>query len=147
MVSQSPRPNFFIVGAPKCGTTSLYNYLKEPHYFCTDFYKPSGLTEDQYLELFAPAKSEKRIGEGSTWYIYSEEARKGIKAFDPDARIIIMLRDPVAMMYSLHAQRLWLARENIQDFEEALDAESDRKEGRRLPRYPFPVQLLFYRDC
>ena len=158
MASPSPRPNFFIVGAPKCGTTSLYSYLKEhpevfmpdkkePHYFCTDFNKPPRLTEDQYLELFAPARSEKRIGEGSTWYIYSEEARRGIKAFDPEARIIIMLRNPVAMMYSLHAQRLWLARENIQDFEEALEAESDRKEGRRLPPYPFPIQLLFYRDC
>ena len=154
----SPRPNFFIVGAPKCGTTSLYSYLKEhpevfmpdkkePHYFCTDFYKPPRLTENQYLELFASARDEKRIGEGSTWYIYSEEARRGIKAFDPEARIIIMLRNPVAMMYSLHAQRLWLAREDIQDFEEALEAESDRKEGRRLPPYPFPVQLLFYRDC
>src|SRR5688500_16472783 len=158
MAPPSPRPNFFIVGAPKCGTTSLYNYLKahpevfmpekkEPHYFCTDFYKPPRLTPEQYLDLFASARGEKRIGEGSTWYIYSEEARRGIKEFDPQAKLIIMLRNPVSMMYSLHAQRLWLAREDIQDFEEALEAESDRQEGRRLPPYPFPLQLLFYRDC
>ena len=83
MASPSPRPNLFIVGAPKCGTTSLYNYLKwHPEVFMPDKKEPHpvhvgqravhGLTEDQYLELFAPARSEKRIGEGSTWYIYSD---------------------------------------------------------------------------
>src|SRR5687767_1010670 len=103
------KPNFFIVGAPKCGTTSLYEYIrvhpevfmpdrKEPAFFCSDFYKPRRMKEEEYLSLFREAGSAKWIGEASTWYLYSDKAREGIKAFCPDARIIIMLRNPVDMM-------------------------------------------------
>ena len=56
-----------------------------------------------------------------------------IKAKSPDAKIIIMLREPVEQMYSFHAVRRRNATEDL-DFEAALDAEADRREGRRLPR-------------
>lgn len=154
------RPNFFIVGAPKCGTTAMYSYLKqhpdvflpekvkEPHYFGSDlhFRYRTPLTEEQYLRLFEPARQARWIGEASVWYLYSTEAAKEIKAFDPNARIVIMLRNPVDMVYSLHSQHLYGDREDLVCFEDALDAEEDRKNGRRVPRGARLVKSLFYRE-
>jgi hypothetical protein len=149
------RPNFFIVGAPKCGTSSLYEYLrghpevfmpaKEPHYFSTDFYRPLRITEAEYFALFARGRHRPRVGEASAEYIYSPAACASIKAFEPAARIIIMLRNPVDMIYSAHAERIWNGREDL-DFEAALAAEPARRRGLRLPSHPYPVEALFYRE-
>src|SRR6266545_5937438 len=140
------RPDFFIVGAPKCGTTALNDYLKdhpeifisarkELHFFGSDlvFRGPRRITEQEYLSFFAPARHEKRLGEASVWYLYSQQAAAEIKAFSPAARIIIMLRNPVDMMYSLHSQRLYNGRETISDFAKALATEEmhGRKEWDR----------------
>jgi hypothetical protein len=152
------KPDFFIVGAPKCGTTALYRCLqehpeifvppnKEIHYFGTDLYSPTYLrNSEQYLNLFADAKTEKRVGEASVWYLYSKRSASEIKNFCPDARIIIMLRNPADMIHSLHSQRLFIGSEDLADFEEALNAEEDRKAGRRLPKFPYLVEGLFYRE-
>jgi hypothetical protein len=140
-----PRPNFFIVGAPRCGTTAMYEYLrqhpdifmpyrKEPVYFGADLHKRLPyLDEAGYLKLFARSDGEKRLGEATVWYLYSATAADEIKAFAPDARIIIMLRNPVDMIHSLHRHWLFTANEDIEDFSEALAAEEDRSQGRRLP--------------
>jgi len=140
------RPDFFIVGAPKCGTTAMNDYLKdhpeifvpakkEIHFFGTDLAFRTGrrLTEAEYLSYFALARDEKRLGEASVWYLYSQKAAAEIKAFSPAARIIIMLRNPIDMMYSLHSQRLYNGRENISDFAKALAIEEmhGRKEWDR----------------
>ena len=68
-----------------------------------------------------------------------------IHSFCPDARIIIMLRNPVDVVYK-PSQRLHNGIEDIPDFTEALKAEGDRKIGKRLPKYPWPVFGLFYRE-
>lgn len=156
-VRQRVLPNFFIVGAPKCGTTSIYEYLcqhpevfmtrwKEPHFWSTDLYRPGRISEDRYYELFEEGAGKRRVGEASTEYLYSAAACENIKRVFPDARIIIMLRNPVDMIHSGHSQRLWHGRENIPVFEDALEAEPARKRGERLPPYPYPVETLFYRD-
>src|SRR2546429_5656321 len=90
----TPRPNFFIVGSPKCGTSSMHDYLgqhpdvymseqmKEPGYFNPDLkvnLTRRAATEDRYLSLFEKAGSAKRIGESSTWYMLSNVAAKLIK--------------------------------------------------------------------
>lgn len=140
-----PRPNFFIVGAPRCGTTAMYEYLrrhpqvfmpyrKEPVYFGSDLAKrPPYLDEAGYLGLFDPANGAKAIGEATVWYLYSQTAASEIKALSHDARIIIMLRNPIDMIHSLHRHWLWSANEDLADFGEALAAEPDRVAGRRLP--------------
>jgi hypothetical protein len=160
----SARPDFFIVGAPKSGTTAMFEYLaahpevftparKEPTHFADDL--DTGTRADSnyftrdladYLGLFAGSSGEKRVGEGSVWYLYSEVAAERIKKFAPHARIIVMLRDPVEMAYSLHAQRLASGAEDISSFEEALAAEAERAEGRRIPRTAFVVRGLLYRE-
>ena len=153
------RPDFFIVGAPKCGTTALYQYLrshpqifmpfhKEPLYFGQDLNPRYGrMSEADYLALFADARPGQRVGEASAWYLYSRTAAAEIKAFAPEARIIVMLRDPVEMMHAQHSQLLYNCQEVIADFGEALGAEAARRHGQRLPPGPLRVENLFYRDA
>jgi len=141
------KPNFFIVGAPKCGTTALYNYLKhhpdiflpefkEPHFFGKDILPPYAIRDEKkYLSLFSNVRNEKRIGEASVWYLYSKKAATEIKEYCPSVDFIIMLRNPVDMMYSLHSQRLYTGRETIEDFEQALEASAKREYNGAIPRY------------
>src|SRR5215471_2980035 len=99
------KPDFFIVGAPKCGTTAIFDYLaqhpevflapKELHFFGSDLNYPTRkVNEVEYLKWFESAKEERRVGEASVWYFYSQLAPQEIKQFSPDARIIISLRNP-----------------------------------------------------
>ncbi len=153
------KPDFFIVGAPRCGTTAMYEYLKqhpevympehtkEPGFFAKDLYSHYYIRDEKrYLELFSNVTTQKRVGEASAIYLFSKVAAEEIKKFNPDARIIIMLRNPVDMMYSLHSQLVFAGHEDIEDFEEALRAEGDRKKGLRVPESRWPVEFLFYRE-
>lgn len=152
------RPDFFIVGAPRCGTTALYEYLrqhpqvfmpehKEPQYFGDDLtHLHVRLSERDYLGLFRGAKPGQRVGEASTWYLYSRRAAREIGEFAPGAQIIIMLRNPVDVMYSLHRELTFYGGETILDFEEALAAEPDRMAGRRRGPSRRP-EALYYRDA
>jgi len=150
------KPDVFIVGASKCGTTAMYDYLKqhpeifmspekEPMYFCTDLI-PHRRSEEEYLKLFYGAGKEKRVGEASSSYLYSQHAAREIKSFSPSARIIIMLRNPVEMLHARHAQLYYHCIEDIEDFREALDAEQDRKDGRRPAKVEHSIRNLFYRE-
>ncbi len=140
------RPNFFIVGAPRCGTTAMYRYLqahpdifmpqkKEPHFFGRDLdHLPIDVTDESaYLALFSEVKNEHRVGEASVWYLFSKTAAEEIKAFAPDGRIIIMLRNPVEMVYSLYQHLMLAGGETLPSLEEALAAEADRRAGHRIP--------------
>jgi hypothetical protein len=127
-------PDFFIVGAPKCGTTALCSYLaqhpdifmphlKEVQFFCSDLPVPPMVPNEQaYLSLFSEAKDEKRVGEASVWYLYSTKAAQAMHFFNPESSIIIMLRHPVDMLYALHSQRIYNGVESVTDFEQALSS-------------------------
>lgn len=132
-------PNFFIVGAPKCGTTALSEYLrshpnvfmstpKEPAFFCKDLTVGTLInTMEDYLALFDNAEEgHLAVGEASTWYLLSDVAAAEIKRFQPDARIIIMVRNPVDMVPSLHNQRVFGGKEDIEDFETAWRTQEER---------------------
>ncbi|HEY1372340.1 MAG TPA: sulfotransferase [Candidatus Binatia bacterium] len=109
-------PNFFIVGAVRAGTTSLYEYLrgvdgvylspiKEPRFFSsTDeppaYAPPRIRSEAEYLKLFDKAGSAAAIGEASPQYLCDAQAPAAIHAAEPDARIIMVLRDPVERAFS-----------------------------------------------
>lgn len=135
------KPNFFIVGAPKCGTTALYSYLaghpdicmskiKEPHFFAPDtigHQRPSA-TLEKYLANFDGAAGKSGIGEASTGYLSSRAAPREILHFNPSARIIVMLRNPVDVMHAMHSQRILDGREHIAQFERALDSQETRYE-------------------
>jgi hypothetical protein len=153
------KPGFFIVGAPKSGTTAMTVYLrehpevfmpriKELHYFGSDLSKSDKYPSDlaAYLSWFKGAEPGQVVGECSVTYLYSRRAPLEIKEFNRSAKIIIMLRDPVDMMYALHSQLLFGGFEDISDFALALAAEPDRKQGRRIPKGAQLVDNLFYRD-
>jgi hypothetical protein len=152
------RPDFFIVGAPKCGTSALTHCLnqhpeifmpegRDPTYFGSDLYKENPPSLSDYLSFFERAGSARRVGETSVWYLYSKRAAAEIEAFDPDARIIIMLRNPVDKMYSHHSQLVYSGNEDIENFEAALGAEPYRREGLRIPQTNHRPEGLLYREA
>lgn len=110
--------------------------MKEPGFFNPDLrinLVRRAATEERYLSFFASANGAKRIGESSTWYMYSQQAAKLINEWDATAKAIVMIRNPVDAAYSLHGQLLWSCNEDIADFEQAIAAEEDRRAGRRIP--------------
>ena len=106
---------------------------KEIHYFGSDLKLKERLTESAYLDLFEQATGKKIIGEASVWYLYSKTAAKEIKQFSPGAKILIMLRNPVDFIHSLHSQHLFDSNETVQDFETAINLDAERKKGNKLP--------------
>jgi hypothetical protein len=154
------KPDVFIVGAPKCGTTAMAHYLgghpdifmarKEMHAFGSDLrFSPHFYRRDQnaYLEEFKNRNGCRRAVDASVWYLYSKEAAAEIKAFNPEARVIIMLREPAEMLHSLYYQFRFDGNEHLSTFEQALDAEDDRHDGRRIGRQAYLAQGLFYREA
>lgn len=140
------KPNFFVLGGPKCGTTALYEYLathprifmspqKEVNYFSDDVLTtPNHLSEKHYLDLFQAATPEHiAVGEASVYYLYSPLAVKRILAFNPRARMIAMARNPVEMAYSFHRQMWWNTLEDVEDFAEAWHLQAERRAHRHLP--------------
>ncbi len=154
------RPDFFIVGAPRCGTTAMAHYLgghpdifmarKELHFFGQDlhfskrFYRRSG---NAYLREFADWSGQRRAGEASVWYLASKTAAREIHDFNPGARIIIMLREPAEMLHSLYHMFRYDGNEHLKTFEEALTAEEERRTGQRFGRGTYLAQGLFYREA
>lgn len=155
----SIRPNLFVIGAPKCGTTSMVHYLsqhpnifvsqvKEPHYFNTDSGHRYYFDEEKYLKLFSEAKPEHTcICEGSVWYLYSNDAIGEILRFNPDAKFLVMLRNPVSMFFSLHQELLFGGSENIESAEEAWGAQESRKQGKHIPSGCSDPRLLQYGEA
>lgn len=145
---------FFIAGAPKTATSALYEYLtqhpeiyrphvKEFHHFCDDFFG-NHMSDEQYLQSFAAMTDEETMApDGSILYMYSDVALRRIKAFNPDAKIIIMLRHPVDLVYSWHSQLLWNLNETERSFSRAWALCEERAKGLSLPQgceEPFVVQ-------
>lgn len=154
-------PNTFILGAPKSGTTSLAAYIaehpnvfiskpKEPFYWSHDYpelkrrHDMSSL--ENYLALFESAtQAHQVIGEGSTNYLRSEVAIQEILSFNPAAKFIAMLRNPVEVVHAFHAEVLFSFIETEPDFEKAWAMQEDRKNGKLIPRGCEAPQFLQYR--
>ena len=152
-------PNFFIVGVAKCGTTALFDYLaqhpntwcpadKEPNFLAFDYPALQGpRTEENYLKLFADASAEHTaVGEASILYFFSKVAIEEIRKRYPAAKLIIMIRNPVEMVYSFHSQLMSTANEDVTDFEQAWQLQDERREGRHIPSRCLVPEFLQYRD-
>lgn len=138
------KPNFFIIGAPKCGTTSLAFWLsqhpnifitnpKEPRYFSPDIV-PVQLTERSYLNLFNNASYEhKAVGEASVTYFRSKLAISSILQKFPDSKFIVCIRNPIEMAISLHSQRYYAGVEPERSFSKAWRLQETRRRGKSLP--------------
>lgn len=165
MLTSQPRPNFFIAGQPKSGSTALYETLrqhpqiympemKEPDFFAADLRsrfpplvdgdKPSTLQE--YLELFRAAEPGQALGEASVTYLRSYVAATAIAEFNPASRIIVVLREPAQLLRSLHLQLIQAQIETVRDLRTALALEDARRRGRGIPRSSPRPQLLLYSE-
>ncbi len=125
-------PNFYIAGTPKSGTTSLYNYLnehpevfmcsvKEPNYFAHEeiiaqnlYYAEKGIgSRSEYEALFKDVETETAVGEASVAYLFYPKTPAKIKAVCQDAKIIIILRNPVDRGFSHYLMDTRLGYVNI----------------------------------
>jgi len=142
------KPNFFIVGAARSGTTTLYYTLKkhpdifmspvkEPNYFCNDNYGKKVNTWEEYLNLFKKARDEKIIGEASPKYLYCKEAPQNIKSKIRNPKILIQLRNPVDRAIS-HYQWEKMGGKEPLSFKEAIKKEKERIEQ----GYPFSYHYV-----
>jgi len=158
----STKPNLFIVGAPKCGTSAMTAYLdqhpkvficdpKEPFFWSSDYpglRRRHGMNSlKAYTALFADATDEHLIvGEGSTNYLRSSEAIPQILDFNPDARFIAMLRNPIEVVHAFHSEILFSYIEDVTDFETAWRLQGARQRGKSIPRRCEAPQFLQYAD-
>ncbi len=151
-------PGCFIVGAPRCGTTAVSKALsrnprisfskpKEPHFFLEP--RP-GVSADelrrQYLSRYHRELNPEHqaYGDGSVSYLYEPEAIRRVLAFDPRAKFIVLVRDPVEMMRSYHSRMLFQLDENEVDFARAWELQESRAAGDNLPRRCREPMLLQY---
>ncbi|MEQ9667107.1 sulfotransferase family protein [Coleofasciculus sp. G2-EDA-02] len=162
-------PNFFIIGAPSSGTTSLYYYIKqhpqvfmcsvkEPHFLsfgdkefkliASDEYEQRKYkidTLEKYEALFQEVSDEIAIGEASTSYLwYSSSIPAQIKQLVPHAKIIALLRDPVSRAYSNYIRSLKVNIEPITNFAEALKQEPLRIENNSSPSCIYKSKGFYY---
>ncbi|NMF82941.1 sulfotransferase [Nodosilinea sp. P-1105] len=143
-------PNFLLIGAPKSGTSSVYEYLKqhpeiympsnkEPHYFSLndqppnyqgpgDCHRFSNAIYDRhdYERLFSAVTTEKAIGEASTTYLGSKVAPHRIKEITPNSKLIAILRNPVEVGFSSYRHLIRDGDERLTSFELALEHEEQR---------------------
>ena len=153
------KPNFFIIGAPKCGTTSLWTWLvshpniflpleKEPHYFNTDDARRGVTSLEQFEALFRDVRDEHiAIGEASVWYLSSRTAVRNILQYQPNARFIVMVRNPIEMAPALHGQMLLAGLENVLDFGKAWHLQESRRRGERLPAFTWAQRRFLYGEA
>jgi len=152
------KPDLFLVGAAKSGTTSMEAYLaahpeifmsarSETHHFGRDLTIKYRVEDtEEYLALFSDAGQAVAAGEKSIGYLFSRTASQEILTFNPDAAIVIMLRNPADMAFSLHRQFVRSGNEDIVDFSDALAAQDDRKQGLRIPITAHKPDMLQYLD-
>ncbi len=154
-ITANKSPNFFIVGAAKSGTSSLWKYLKEnqevfmpddelykePSYFSISF----ELGIDWYLDFFKKANPQihKVIGEASTSYLTHPEAAQRIYEFNRQSKIIIILRNPAERAYSLYRWMVQDGYEYAGTFERALILENKRI-NKKIPNYYEPEYYYNY---
>src|SRR6476646_1341060 len=131
MTSEGRKPNLFIVGAMKCGTTAWYEYLrshrdvfmpdlKEPGFFAFDLPNWQAVkSEQEYTRLVAAGGTFKVSGEASSNYLLSETAAQAIRNYNSAAKILIFLREQEDCLPSLHNQFLAELAEDIVHFEKA----------------------------
>lgn len=155
-------PNFLIIGAAKCGTSSIYMYLKqhpeifmspikEPHFFSftSETKKTQGPRDsvtqaitnlEEYKNLFKGVQNEKAIGEASPTYIYQPNAAERIQNLIPNAKLIAILRNPAERAFSAYMHVVRDRREPAKSFSEALSCEKQRIRENWGP-------LWHYRNC
>lgn len=150
------KPNLFVIGLPRSGTSSMHAYLgehprifmsdpKETNYFAVKTHPSyvAARTEAEFLDIFAGATEEHLVlGETSNRYSLARESLERVRDFNPRAKIMLLVRNPIEAAQSLHSL-LTSSAEEVEDLATAWDLMSRRAEGRSLPNpcwEPFMLQ-------
>jgi hypothetical protein len=128
------KPNFFVVGAAKAGTTSIYSWLKQhPDIFVPEVKEPSyfvhgyGFSDfNKYLELFERGQGKKSVGDTSASYLAAPESPAWIYNTFGQQKIVIILRNPARRAYSLYSWMVMEGYEWASSFERGLKEEDAR---------------------
>jgi hypothetical protein len=156
-----PPPSFFIVGAPRCGTTALSRALKdhaqisfskpkETHFFLV---APAAMSDDElratYLGMHHRRldRTHRALGDGSVSYLYSPESLRRALRFDPRAKFIAMVRNPLDMVPSYHARMVYDLQEDVTDFSAAWALQDRRAAGHDIPKGCRDPRLLLYGEA
>ena len=162
------KPNLFIAGHPRSGTSSLHHYLKqhpdifmtaikEPNFFALDFRIDSDnfhkkklyfpfRSESQYLRLYKNWTYEKIAGEATATNLCSKVSAREISRFNPASKIIMMFREPVEFLHSFHSAARYALGEHLEDFKAAISAEKDRRIGKGFAKRVIAPSWLFYSE-
>lgn len=160
------QPFACVVGAPRCGTTTLsrllqahpqvgFSAVKEPHFFSMvdlDEKNDDELRDfivGHYLARYFPEvdPSAKLIAEGSVSYLYAPERMRAILRLWPEAKFIIAARDPLQLIPSFHQRLLYQGDEVEKDLERAWRLIEERRSGRNVPRSCLDARQLFYDEA
>jgi hypothetical protein len=144
MIKPITKPNFFILGAAKSGTTVLYDTLKEhpeiflspekePSFFCNHLDKHINSTA-KYFDLYEEVKDEPIIGEASHIYLTDPSSPCILKGLFPEAKFLVSLRNPADKAYSQYVHLRRDGFESYNTFEKALHAENKRLNSERFKK-------------
>jgi hypothetical protein len=158
-------PNLFIIGVAKAGTSALFEMLtqhpeihgskiKEPHFFTENIdqaliantHKANIKSRKEYLNLFISNKTSRYLCEASPSYFWEEASAQRIYDFNPDAKIIVMLRHPIERAHSHYEMDLYSGREKSSDFLQAIKTDQKR-DDRRWGMARLYVELGFYANA
>lgn len=158
-------PDFVIIGAARCGTTSLHAYLrahpevfmspeKETDYFSLGDLPPEDVpvnaaawrakTRAEYERFFRDAGSARAVGEASPTYLFYPRSAERMRQAIPDAKVICVLRDPVERAYSHFALARKMGFETVLDFEAAVALEDERWAHDRSMRFTYTRASLYH---
>lgn len=156
----------FVVGAPRCGTTTMsrmlqahpevaFPFVKEPHFFSQHDLR--GLSDGElrdrvqsdYLDhFFMKPEPGQRVGaDGSVSYLYAPEQLEPVLKLWPESRFIVGVRDPMTLLPSLHKRLIYIGDETITRFEDAWAAVPERAAGKRIPRSCIDPRWLRYDEA
>ena len=152
-----PVVDFFIVGSGKSGSTALYSYLsqhphvflpahKEPNYFATDYPDIGGRikTLEEYEKLYSMSDADQSRGDASICCLPSRNAARDIHEYNPEGKIIVMLRDPIDQFISSHSQKIFSYYEDVSSPMEAWRLQESRRDGKFIPKSCREPQTLQY---
>ena len=131
--------------------------IKEPNYFALDFRQASDRfhkkqlyfpyrTEKEYLKLYRKWGNEKIAGEATATNLCSKQSAREIHRFNPEAKILMVFREPVEFLHSYHSATQFALGEHLKSFEEAMLAENVRRQGRNLSKRVINPSWLFYSE-
>ncbi len=158
-------PDFFVLAHQESDARILHGTLsrhpqvfmaprREPGFFASDLrFRGRGRqgdgsphTLEGYRGLFAEAPAAQRIGEASSYYLRSRVAAERIAELAPDARVVVVLRDPISFLASFHSELVEEGIERQRDLRKAMALERSRRQGKRLRRSSRQPQALMYSE-